>query len=214
MRLFLLLFCSIMAQKKNPQQSIWFFGQKYNSMKLKMLSTAPHQVIDQIFDPNNGAVKSGTIWHVRNKFKAYWKEIMDDINAIYTRCGIDSTNFRGIPINIKKDDHSLFAVRQHIWWLRDQFVSEIKEEILASETCEPADRKSAWRLIDTVHTKVQNLGFHYCKKQNPQAVECTPGKQRTWFGFETKRTLNNRLEKFANGKARRRTGIKRGKRHV
>ena len=68
--------------------------------------------------------------------------------------------------------------------------------------------------IDTVHTKVQNLGFHYCKKQNPKAVECTPGKQRTWFGFETKRTLNNRLEKFANGEARRRTGIKRGKRDV
>jgi hypothetical protein len=212
MRLFAsLLFCGlVVAQKKDDK--IWFFGQKYESKKLKMLSTTPNQVIEQIFDPDNAAVKPGSIWHVQTKFKKYWKEIMDDIDATFKRCGIDSDNFRGLPINIRPNDHSVFAVRQHIWWLRDQFVGEIKEEILASADCGHADKKNAWRLIDTIHTKVQNLGYHYCKKQNPDAVECTPGKQRTWFGFENKRTLSNRLEKFAQGEAKRRVGIRRSKR--
>jgi len=197
------------SSEKEGTRENFFYGQAYKSTKLKMLSTTPQQVIEQIFDPDTAAVKEGAFWHIQAKFKKYWKEIMDDINAIYERCGVDSDNFRGIPIQIRPGDHSLFAVRQHIFWLRDHFVAEVKEELLASQTCSPQDRKNAWRIIDTIHTKVQNLGFHYCKKQNPEATECTPGKQRSWFGFEQKRTLSNRLEKFANGEARRRTGVKR-----
>lgn len=210
-----LLFCSYVApaEKKKTDPNLWFFGQSYKSTKLMMLSTAPYQVIEQIFDPEVAASKPGSVWHVQSKFKKYWKAIMDDINRIYIRCGVASTNYKGLPINVSKNDHSVFAVRQHIWWLRDQFVGEIKEELLASPECTAEDKKSAWRLIDTIHTKVQNLGFHYCKKQNPAAVECTPGKQRSWFGFEDKRTLNNRLEKIATGEERRRK-VTRSRREV
>mgnify|MGYP006944996647 CR=1 FL=1 len=39
-----ILLCGmVIAQKKDP--SLWFFGQKYKSKKLMMLSTTPHQVI-------------------------------------------------------------------------------------------------------------------------------------------------------------------------
>jgi len=205
-----LVFSCVAAQGgKKPDQSLWFFGQKYASNKLKMLSSSPTQIIEQIFQPEDAAVKAGSVWHIQSKFKNYWKEIMDDINALYIRCGVVSNNYKGMPLNVYKHDHSVFAVRQHIWWLRDQFVGELKEEILASTTCSPADKQNAWRLIDSVHTKVQNLGYQYCKKQNPEATECTPGKQLTWFGFENKRTLANRLENIATGVTRRRVGMKR-----
>ena len=81
---------------------------------------------------------------------------MDDINTTFERCGIESTNFKGLPINIRPNDHSLFAVRQHIWWLRDQFIGEIKEEILASPDCAHSDKKNAWRLVsDHVSKKLE-----------------------------------------------------------